>query len=90
MSSVGIPEGTIIRERVTCECLWICLPTYPAQWKLERKCDYCKEKEGLPVEPKEEIAVDPLVLSAPDTVDSNKVFVCDTDANAITSRKLNP
>ena len=89
MSSVGIPEGTIIQERITCECLWMCLTSYPAKWKLERKCNYCKEKEGLPVDPEEKIAGEHLVIDALDAVDSDKVFVCDTDANVISAKKLN-
>ena len=49
MSSVGIPEGTVIKEKPRCYCVWFeTLNIGPTQRKLHKKCDYCKEIEARP------------------------------------------
>ena len=47
MDSVGIPEGAVIGSEHSCECVWICLTSLPPQYKLEKKCDLCYERERV-------------------------------------------
>ena len=48
MSSVGIAIGEIVKED-RCMCVWETLTVYPAQKKLIKKCETCKEKEHAKV-----------------------------------------
>ena len=50
MDSVGIPEGTVFDSEFVCECIWLCLTSYPPKYKLEKKCDLCREKENNMIE----------------------------------------
>ena len=62
-NTVGIPEGTEIREELKCQCQWVTLLCFPPIRKLKRKCDYCKELEGIPIEaepPTESVGLDTL------------------------------
>ena len=44
--SVGIAEGTTIgASRPTCWCRWTMLPSMPPKYRLDKKCEICKEKE---------------------------------------------
>ena len=46
MNAIGIEEGTIIAEpQRDCDCVWMMLTSYPAQYKLQKKCGKCKEHE---------------------------------------------
>ena len=47
MNSIGISEGSIVYTQITCECEWVCLPTYPPKYKLEKKCEYCKQNDNM-------------------------------------------
>ena len=51
MRSIGIPEGSIIRDDQTkenqCQCVWKMLLTDPVQHKLVKKCGSCLRGELL-------------------------------------------
>ena len=46
MNSIGIKEGTTIKDCNPCRCRWVTLLSYPPQYRLEKKCDYCKGIDG--------------------------------------------
>ena len=61
-NTVGIPEGTEIHEEAPkCTCEWRTFACYPPIHKLVRKCNYCKELEGIPIEPEPD--TEPVALS---------------------------
>lgn len=44
MSSVGIPEGTVIPGD-PCTCQWMVLTSLPPKYVLQKKCQHCIEQE---------------------------------------------
>ena len=46
MNSIGISEGTVIRSKEKCMCVWGTLTSLPPKFKLIKKCKPCIQKEN--------------------------------------------
>lgn len=74
MNSIGIAEGTIIKDpQPKCHCDWITITTIPPSRMLERKCDYCKDMESMPK----------LIVGKSQPKDNNMIAKIDGDGDLV-------